>query len=147
MNKNPRSPLDSEGRNPDGTFKPGTGGRLRGVRNKATELAERLFCEDVENVARAVTDRARGGDMTAARIVLERILPPRKDNLIDIDLPEITNAQDAALALCKVSEAMARGQITPEEARSAGAVIKTVSQAIEIADLERRIIALEGATK
>ena len=36
--------------------------------------------DDAENIVKAVLSKARGGDMTAARIVLDRIVPARRDN-------------------------------------------------------------------
>jgi Family of unknown function (DUF5681) len=53
-------------------------GCARGSRHKASLLAERLMEGDAEEVVRAVVAAAKNGDMTAARIIIERLLPPKR---------------------------------------------------------------------
>ena|ERR1700730_6928065 len=48
-------------------------GYHKGSRHKATLLAERLMQDDAENIVNAVLTAARNGDMTAAKIILDRI--------------------------------------------------------------------------
>lgn len=62
-------------------------GRPKGARNKATVLAEQLMADDAENVVRAVVKAAKRGDMAAARIVLDRIVPPRKGRPVKFTVP------------------------------------------------------------
>jgi hypothetical protein len=45
----------------------------RGSRHKASILAERLIETDIEEVIRAVIAKAKEGDMTAAKIIVERL--------------------------------------------------------------------------
>ena len=63
-------------------FEPGQSGnprgKPRGTRHRVTLLAEKLMADDTEAVMRAVIDAAKGGDMTAARLILDRIAPARK---------------------------------------------------------------------
>jgi len=40
-------------------------GKPKGVRNRATLMAEKLMQDDAEDVIRAVTEKAKQGDMTA----------------------------------------------------------------------------------
>jgi hypothetical protein len=42
---------------------------------RITMLAEKLMQNDTEAVVRAVVEAAKGGDMTAARLILDRIVP------------------------------------------------------------------------
>ena len=62
-------------RNKRGQFTKGTTGNPGGRPRKADELRS-LLEGDAEDVARKVIDAARGGDMNACKIVIERILPP-----------------------------------------------------------------------
>ena len=56
-------------------------GRPKGKPNKSTELA-RKFQGALENdaleVIQAILTKAKEGDMTAAKMVLDRIIPPKK---------------------------------------------------------------------
>ena len=54
-------------------------GRAKGTRTHYSMLAEKLMGGDIEDITRSVIDAAKGGDMTAARIVLDRITPVRRD--------------------------------------------------------------------
>ncbi len=137
----------TEGRNADGTFAKGNSGRPKGSRNRIAQTVEKLLGDDIEKVTQAVLNKALKGDMIAAKIVLDRIAPARKESPIKIDIPTIETAQDATQALSKIAEAMSAGDLTPSEAKAAGAVVQTIASAIEISDLEKRIEALEAAPK
>lgn len=60
-------------------------GPPRGYRHVATRMAERLMSEDVQEITAAVIRAAKDGDMTACKIVLDRIYPvPRAgDDICD----------------------------------------------------------------
>ncbi|WP_292533500.1 hypothetical protein [Methylocystis sp.] len=53
-----------------------------------TLLVEKLMHDDATEIVRAVIAAARGGDMVACKIVLDRICPARKGRPIRFDLPE-----------------------------------------------------------
>lgn len=55
----------------------------------------------------------------------------------------ITAAADLVKTLSAVTDAMARGVISAEEAQAAAAVLDHQRKAVETLDLERRIAALE----
>ena len=103
----------------DGKFKPGHGrpgpARAAGQRNKTTELLEKMLADDGGDVVKAVIDRARAGDMVAARLVLERVVPVRKGRPIAIKLPAIACPADVLAALSATINQMAAGEITPDE--------------------------------
>jgi len=54
--------------------------------------------------------------MTALRLVMERILPPRRDRPVEVDMPRITAASDLIAAAAALTQAVASGDITPGEA-------------------------------
>lgn len=97
-------------------FQPGNLGRACGARDMATLLAERLMQDDTENIVNAVLTAARSGDMTAARIVLDRIAPARRDNPAPFDLPKIKRPADAVAASAAILSAVANGSMTPGDA-------------------------------
>jgi hypothetical protein len=100
--------------------------------------------DDAEQVVRAVIGAAKSGDMTAARLVLDRIAPLRKGRAISFALPEIETAAHVTQALGVVASLMADGDITPDEANAVAGVIETKRKAIETQELEQRVAALEA---
>ena len=52
-------------------------------------LAEKLMQDDAKDIVEAVLKAAKGGDMTAARMVLDRIAPARKGRPVEFELPAI----------------------------------------------------------
>jgi hypothetical protein len=79
----------------------------------------------------------------ALRLCLERILPPRKDRPVQIELPKLTSAADATNALALVAAKVAEGEVTPDEGAAVNAIIGGYLKAVEITDIERRLAELE----
>jgi len=121
-------------------------GRKAGSRNKVTALAEKLLEDDSKEVVEAVVKAAKGGDMTAARLVLERIAPVRRGRSIVLSLPKIKDAADVGDAISVVIEAMGRGELSAEEAQAVASVVEIRRRAIETTDHEARLKALENET-
>ena len=90
-----------------------------------------------------MVEAAKGGEMRAAELVLSRIWPARKGRPITLALPPIKNAADIVSALGAVADAVAAGEVTPEEGSAVANVLESKRRSIETADLERRIAALE----
>ncbi len=118
-------------------------GKPKGVRHKATVLAEKLMQDDAEAIVSAVVTAAKGGDMTAARLVLERISPLRKGRPVCLDLPTVQTASDIAAAMAALTAAMASGEVTPDEAATVASVFEVRRKALETEELEKRLLALE----
>ena len=83
--------------------------------------------------------------MTAMRLCLERICPPRKDRPVLIDLPEMKGAEGASRAMAGILEAVAEGDITPDEARGLSSIVEVYRKTLETTELEMRLHALEQA--
>ena len=83
--------------------------------------------------------------MTALRLCLERILPPRKGRPITFELPQVTNTGDLRAAGLAILGAVSEGVVTPEEAVAVASLIKAAREAIETDELARRLDALELA--
>ncbi len=130
----------------DGKFKRGNkhgAGRPHGSRNKTTIAIEALLDGEAEALTRKAVDLALEGDMAALRLCLERICPPRKSRFIAIELPRVETAKDITAAHAVVIEAMARGDITPDEASSVAGVLDARRKSLETTEIEKRIEALE----
>jgi Family of unknown function (DUF5681) len=119
-------------------------GRLAGSRHKASLAAEVLLDGEAERLTRRAVELADNGDPTALRLVLERILAPRRERAVNFTLPSIESAADLAAAMRAVAAAVANGALTPGEAESFARTIDIFVRAIDAGDFERRLQALEG---
>lgn len=141
----PNGPETAE-RAPDGGFTSGNRGgpgRPKGSRHRAQAALDAIGEAGAAEVLQAVLQAAKGGDMRAASILLDRIWPSRKGRAVEVTLPEVTTATGLVPALAAVIAAMARGELTPDEARAVAGVLEVQRQAIEVATLEARIAAVE----
>jgi len=126
-------------------FEPGDAraGRPKGSRHKITILAEKLMSDDVEGVVQSVVKAAKNGDMQAARVILDRIAPPRKDTTISIELPSIDTLEDIANAMGLIVKAAASSEIGLSEADALTKLLQGYSSALEMTDMAKRLEALE----
>lgn len=111
--------MTTEQRNPDGTFKPGhefSTGRPKGSRNKALMLLENTAQDAALDITNIVIQAAKSGDIAAAKLIMERVFPVRK-NRVEIDLGELKDGADIWQALLENIAAMARGELSIEEAQ------------------------------
>jgi hypothetical protein len=53
--------------------------------------------------------------MQAIKLVLDRVLPPKRDHAIDVKLPKLQTADDAINAMSLIIDAVGSGNITPSE--------------------------------
>src|SRR5215472_15853542 len=87
-------------------------GRPLGARNAATMIAEQLLDGEVEAITRKVIELAKQGDLTALRLCLERIVPPRRERPVNFTLPEINSVDHATKAMAAITTAVANGELT-----------------------------------
>ena len=142
---------ENTGANQVGRFRKGESGnpagKPKGARHKLTVLAEKLMADDAEAIVRKVVEAAKGGDLTAARLVLDRIAPARRDNPVSFDLPEITTAAEASKVIAALLAAVGMGEVTPSEAIDISRIVEAFTKAHELSELESRIAALEERQK
>lgn len=129
-------------------FKPGQSGnpsgKPRGTRNRTTILLEKIMFDDAADVTRKVIEAAKGGDMQAARMLLDRVSPVPKGRRLPISLPDLETASDVVRAHAATISAMSSGAISPDEASVIAGVLEAKRRAIETVELEVRIKALES---
>jgi len=128
----------------DTRFQPGNPGKPHGARHKKTVLMEKMLADDGEAVVKAVIDAAKNGDMQAAKMVVDRILPASKGRKIDLDLPSIKTAADLPGLQDAIMSAVGNGEITPEEGSTLSGMAELRRRSIETMELEQRIKALES---
>jgi hypothetical protein len=118
-------------------------GRRRGCRNKATRAAEAYLDGEAETLARKAVELALAGNPLAMRLCLERTIAPRRERPEPFRLPPVENAADLAPAMAAIMSAAARGVITTGQAAEMASVIATRLRAIEAAEFDRHLTALE----
>ena len=121
-------------------------GRQPGSRNKATLAVEALLDGEAEALTRKAVELALAGDTTALRLCLDRLAPPRKGRPITLAVGDVKSLNDLSAVQGEVVAALARGELTPEEAADVASVVEKLGQAWERRDLEERIQALEDRT-
>jgi hypothetical protein len=125
-------------------FPTGNPGRPKGAKHKVTRAAEALLDGEAEVLTRKAVELALKGDGLALRLCLERILPPRKERPLEIDLPPVDGAAGILAASAALVAAAAAGEVTPGEARELGRLLEAHLRAVELHDLEARLAALEA---
>ena len=75
-------------------FQPGNVGRPKGIRNKATLALEALLDGEAEALTRKAIEMALTGDGAAMRLVMDRILPPRKERPMMFAMPKLEKVEN-----------------------------------------------------
>jgi|EndMetStandDraft_2_1072991.scaffolds.fasta_scaffold206079_3 hypothetical protein len=130
----------------DGRFKPGNPGgpgRREGSRNKATLLLDALADGEAETILSKQIEKAKEGDQRAAEFILGRAWPARRGRPVTVQLPPIETAADLVKALGVVANAVAGGELSPEEGDAVASILDAKRRAIETTDVLARIEALE----
>ena len=141
-----------------------TGGRQKGTPNKASVATwDRIESEadPIGFLARVMNGQPieaspskQGEDsvqvfptldqrLTAASQLSRWMPPPPRVRPINLALPSLTHAEDMATSMAAVVEAMACGEITPDEAKAVAEVIEIQRRTIETGEHERRLAAIE----
>jgi len=97
-------------------FKPGNAGRPRGARNRATLAAAALLEGEAEALTRKAVELALGGNAFALKLCLERILPPRRERDVALNLPTLRTPADVGEVSAVILAAVTNGEITLGEA-------------------------------
>jgi hypothetical protein len=119
-------------------------GRPPGARHKTTIMLEQLMVDDAERVTKRVVQAALQGNMQAAKLILDRAVPPRKDRAVTIDLPALATAADVVSATARIIAAVSAGALTPDEGTALAGLVELHRRAIETGDHEQRLASVEA---
>ncbi len=137
----------TEGKQIPGRFKPGQSGnpkgRPAGARHVALAALDAIGSDAAEGLLKTVIQEARNGDMTAARIILDRVWPARKGRLLTFTMPKVESAADASKAIGSILEAVAAGLLTIEEGQGLSTILESQRKALELTEIEARLTELE----
>lgn len=140
--------MSDERKAPPHGWKPGQSGnpagKAPGTRNRATMMVLALMEEGAEEVAGAIVNAAKAGDLGAAKLVLERLAPPVRERAIALDLPDTATLAGVNEAQRAIVRAVGEGELLPGEGNALASILEARRRAIETEDLERRIRELEA---
>lgn len=127
-------------------WKPGQSGnpkgKPKGARSKATVLAQALMEGEIDGIVRSVIDAAKGGDISAARLILDKVVPSLKPRDMPVELGGLEGPLSEQGRT--VLHAMADGRISPDQGQALMSVITGQIKLMEYDDLIKRIEALEA---
>ena len=118
-------------------------GKPKGATNHATRLVMGLMESGAAEVTKVIIEAAKGGDLAAAKMVLERLAPTMRERPISIDLPATENVQGCADAADAVLQAVSSGDLLPGEGVALAGIVENRRRSIETLELEARITTLE----
>lgn len=105
-------------------------GRPKGSLNRATLACQELLNGEAEAITRKAVNMALQGDMAAIKLCLERIVTPKKENPINVDLPTIKKSSDLPKFTAALLKAVTSGEITIAEAQGLLALITSHEKAL-----------------
>lgn len=118
-------------------------GRPKGSKNRATLLALAAMEGDLTAIVKKIVAEAKNGDMAAARLVVDKLIPAAKDRPIDITLPRMKDLSGCRDALAEVIQAVADGDLLPGDGERLSAMIEFQRKGLEGAEIMLRLAAIE----
>jgi len=134
----------TERKPPKTAWKAGQSGNPAGKRqgSGAVQKLRASIAEHIPEIIQQLIEQAKGGDIQAARLLLERVVPPMKamEQAAPITLPDgsLTEQGRAVLSAAGV------GDLTPGQASQLLNGIGSLAKLIETDELINRIERLEG---
>ena len=126
-----------------GRWKPGESGNPNGRPAGAGQVAalRKQIEEHVPDIIAAMVTKATEGDAGAARLLLERVLPPIKptEQALAIALPAGSLADQGRAILA----AVAAGELAPSQGAALVAAVGSLAKVVEVDELAMRVAALE----
>ncbi len=119
-------------------------GRPRGSQNKSHMRLRAILAEDAESVLQRVITAALEGDMLAARLILDRALPRRVCRPpMDLNLPALKTAADAAASLAKITHGIENGYISTAEGVDLATIVGGFTETLLARTMAAQIEALQ----
>ena len=128
-------------------FPPGVSGNPKG-RPKGSGPSAKLraaIAKEVPDVIARLVELAKGGDVQAAKVLLDRVLPALRSEAAPVSVAGMDDGSLTQRAQA-VLDAAGRGELPPDTAASLVSAVGQLARLAEIDDLERRIAALEAGT-
>lgn len=133
-------------RHKDGRYKQGVSGNPRGrPPMMPPEMRQRLVDASPEIIDQIIIS-AKGGDMAACRLVLERLAPVSKASAAPVHIDGLEASETLSEKASCILNSIARGECPADVGATLIQSIGAVAKIIEIDELDRRITALEAVS-
>jgi hypothetical protein len=129
---------------PKHRFQKGNSGRPPGRPNKRTQFLTAIGQSNADEIVKKTVELARLGKQWACEAVLARLYPPLRSRLVRFTLPPLHTLADVTAAIAAVLQGVAGGQLTIEEGDMLANILERHGKAINDAEIERRLLALEA---
>ena len=128
---------------PPHAWRPGQSGNPAGRAKGSGEVARlrAAIAQHVPEIVERLTQAALSGEVGAARLLLERVIPPLKatEEAVALTLPEGSLTEQGRAVL----GAVAGGRVAPAQGAGLLNALGTLAKLTEADELERRVAALE----
>lgn len=128
----------------DTRFQPGQSGNPAG-RPRGSGLAgqlRRAIQDDAHEVIQMLIEQAKAGDIQAATVLLDRIVPKLRPEAQAVELDQLGNGGLVERAEA-VLTAAAAGELAPDVAAQLVTSVATLARVVEVDELQQRLTALE----
>lgn len=109
-------------------------GKPPGTRNRSSLMMAAIEEGDLAAIIRTTVNKAKAGDLAAAKLILDRLVPAPKNRAVPVALPVIgqwDGAETVLQAYRAVIDAVAAAQISPAEALDLSALIEAHRTAVK----------------
>jgi hypothetical protein len=125
------------------TWKPGESGNPAGRRPRALTVAG-LIAPSLRKIVKVLEAAALGGDVQAARLLIEKSVPSLRAESKAVKIPALTAAKTPTEKAEAIVDAAGRGEISASVATELLTAMASAMKVVETDELQRRIAALEG---
>jgi hypothetical protein len=123
-------------------FKPGISGNPNGRPKDKTPatILRKSISEDMPEIIKTLVELAKGGDVQAAKVLLDRICPALKPQAMPINLPNNGTLTEQGNEIIKATMA---GQIPPDIGSQLITALSNQGKLIELQEMAERLQRLE----
>ncbi len=98
---------------------------------------------ELDKIVRKILEAAASGDMAAARLVIDKLIPAAKDRPIAISLPNLKELEGCREATAAVIQSVANGELLTGDGERLATMIEFQRKGLEGAEVMRRLDAIE----
>jgi hypothetical protein len=114
------------------------------ITREARQKLDTLAADNAEAIFQAILAAALEGDMSAARILADRVWPSRRGAPITFTAPVIRKPDDLPLAYEWLMAEVASGRLTPDEGSMIDSMIERRGKAFEVVTIAQEIEELKA---
>jgi hypothetical protein len=92
---------------------------------------------------KSIIKAAKAGDLSAARLVVDKLIPPARSRPISIKLPDLKDITACRDAQASIIAAVAVGDMLPDDGEALSSLVENQRRGLESEHLESRLAAIE----